>query len=81
MEKMSEEQLDHCKKFLDYMDVDYSGDSIMLTSGGNGIIMNSKSQWYESFGGHSINGVAREVAEELGKKTTWEDEGYCDSEY
>ena len=69
---MHEEQyIEECKKFLDYFDVDYSGDTILLTDGGNSCIMNPKSQWDELFGGHSINGVAQYVAEKMNKKTEW----------
>jgi hypothetical protein len=75
MEKMTKEELDYCKKFLDYMDVDYSGDVITLTSGGNGIIMNPKTKW-QKFLGHSINSVAEAVAKKLGKKIEWEEESY-----
>ena len=65
-----------CKKFLDYFNVDYSGDTILLNSGDNSCIMNTKSEWYEDFGGHSISGVAEYVAKKLGKKIKWEDERY-----
>jgi len=69
---MNEEQyIEECKKFLEYFDVDYSGDTILLTDGGNSCIMNPNSQWSELFGGHSINGVAQYVAEKLNKKTEW----------
>jgi hypothetical protein len=72
--KISEEEfLEECKKFLEYFDVDYSGDTIILTDGGNSCIMNPNSQWAELFGGHSINGVAQYVAEKLGKQTKWID--------
>ena len=66
-----EEYLEECKRFLDYFSVDYTGDTVILTDGGNSCIMNMKSQWAENFGGHSINGVARYVAEKLGKKVKY----------
>ena len=67
---MTDEELIRCKEFLDYFDVDYYGDVIYLTDGGNSCIMNTKTQWQE-FLGCSINGVAKAVAEKLGKKTMW----------
>ena len=69
--KDEKEYLEKCKELLDYFDVDYSGDEIILTDGGNSCIMNSKREFYELFGGHSINGVARYVAEKLDKKVKW----------
>lgn len=73
MEKISkEEYLIKCKELLDYFSVDYSKDVIYQTSGGNSCIMNSKSQYYALFGGHSINAVAEYVAKETGKKIMWE---------
>ena len=76
MDEKEKEFFEKSKKFLDYFGVDYSGDTIMLNSGDNSIIMNSKSQWYEDFGGHSISGVAEYVAKKMGKKVDWEDERY-----
>jgi len=67
------EYLEECKRFLDYFSVEYTGDTVILTDGGNSCIMNPKSQWSELFGGHSINGVARYVAEKLGKKVKYID--------
>lgn len=61
-----------CKELLDYLHVDYSGDIVKLTDGGNSCIMNPNSEFYELFGGHSINSVARYVAEKLNKKIEWE---------
>ena len=75
MRGMTDKELEHCKKFLDYMEVDYSGDVILLNSGGNGIVMNTSPEWQE-FLGYSINGVAEVVAKKLGKKIEWEDESY-----
>jgi hypothetical protein len=67
--KISEEDfLVKCKELLNYFHVDYSSDVIELTDGGNSCIMNPTSQFYELFGGHSINSVARYVAEKTGKK-------------
>lgn len=77
---MTNEELVRCKEFLDYMDVDYSGDTILLNSGGNSVIMNPKTQWQE-FLGVSINGVAQAVAKKLGKEIKWENESYSDSEF
>lgn len=63
---------EECKKFLDYFGVDYKGDTVVLTDGGNSCIMNPKSQFAELFGGKSINSVARYVGEKLGKKVIHE---------
>lgn len=68
-----EKYLKECLKFLDYFDVDYSGDTIKLTDGGNSVVCNPKSKFAKLFGGYSINSVAEFVAEELGKKTIWVD--------
>jgi len=80
MAKISEEEfLEKCYDFLDYFQVDYSKDTIELTDGGNSCIMNPKSQFYEYFGGSSINSVAKYVAKKLDKSTVWfydEDENY-----
>lgn len=67
---MTDEELIRCKEFLEYFDVDYSGDIIYLTDGGNSCIMNLNTQWKEFLGG-SINSVAQAVAKKLGKKTEW----------
>lgn len=66
-----EDFLIKCKELLDHFDVDYSKDVVELTDGGNSCIMNPQSQYYELFGGHSINEVARYVAEKTGKKVTY----------
>jgi hypothetical protein len=68
-----EEYLQKCLELLDYFGVDYSGDTIVLTDGGNSCILNPKSQFIELFGGHSINAVAMYVAEKLNKKTTYKE--------
>ena len=67
---MTDTELIRCKNFLDYFGVEYSGDVIYLTSGGNSCVMNPKTQWKE-FLGCSINSVAEAVAKKLGKKTEW----------
>lgn len=64
---MTEEQLNRCKEFLDHFNVDYSGDIIYLTDGGNSCIMNPNTPFKE-FLGYSINSVVEVVAKELGKK-------------
>jgi len=72
--KISEEEfLEKCLEFLDYFDVDYKGDYVEVTDGGNSCIMNPNSQFAELFGGHSINSVAKYVAEKLNKKTKFVD--------
>jgi len=72
MEKISEEEFfKKCIELLDYFNVDYKGDYIELTDGGNSCIMNPKSQFAELFGGCSINSVAEYVAKKLDKKTKW----------
>jgi hypothetical protein len=71
-----EEFLQECLKLLDHFDKDYSRDTITLNSGDNSIIMNSKSPFFELFGGYSIWGVCEFVAKELNKKIEWEDESY-----
>lgn len=70
---MKPEQLERCKQFLDYFGVDYSKDIIILTDGGNSIIMNPNTEW-KDFLGYSINSVAMAVANELNKKYKWENE-------
>jgi hypothetical protein len=64
---MTEKELNRCKDFLD--------DRIKLTSGGNSCIANPNTEW-KGFLGSSINGVARAVAEELGKEVYWDEEDY-----
>lgn len=68
---MTDKELIRAKEFLDYFSVDYKGDTIYLTDGGNSCIMNMKTQWQE-FIGASVNGVAEAVAKKLDKKTKWE---------
>jgi hypothetical protein len=70
---MTDIELIRCKDFLDYFQVDYSGDVIYLTSGGNSCIMNPKTQW-KDFLGCSINSVAQAVAKKLGKNTIWKND-------
>ena len=65
---MTDKELIRAKEFLDYFSVDYKGDTIYLTDGGNSCIMNMKTQWQE-FLGASINGVAIAVAKKLNKPT------------
>ena len=65
-----EEYLVECKKLLDYFGVDYSEERVLLTDGGNSVIMNPNTEFKE-FLGYSINSVARFVAEELGKESVW----------
>lgn len=70
--KITEEEfLDKCYEFLDYFEVDYNGDVIELTDGGNSCIMNPNSQFAEYFAGNSINSVAQYVAKKLGKKAVY----------
>ena len=80
MREMTDEELEYGKKFLDYMNVDYSKDTILLNSGGNSIVMNPNTKRQEYLG-CSINGVAEAVARKLDKKIEWEDESYSDSEF
>ena len=67
---MTDEQLERCKKFLDYFGVDYSADIIYLTDGGNSCILNPNTEW-KDFLGYSINSIAQAVAEKLNKKIQW----------
>ena len=79
MEKISKEAfLEECKKLLDYFGVDYSAEILKMTDGGNSCIMNKTSQFYELFGGLSINSVIKYVAEQLGKKCYYQSEKYGD---
>ena len=71
--KRKEKYLKECLRLLDFLGVDYNKKVIKLTDGGNSCIMNSKSEFYELFGGYSINSVAEFVAKELGKETEWND--------
>ena len=73
MEKIPEEEfLNKCLKLLDYLKIDYNKDIIYMTDGGNSCIMNPNSEFYELFGGHSINSVVQYVAKKLNKKAEWE---------
>lgn len=69
-----EEFLNKCLDFLDYFEVDYSGDVIELTNGGTSCIMNPNSQFYEYFAGFSVNSVAQYVAKKLDKQTIYNTE-------
>ena len=68
---MSDKELKRAKEFLDYFSVDYKGDTVYLTDGGNSCVMNMNTQWQE-FLGASVNGVAEAVAKKLNKPTKWE---------
>ena len=67
---MTDEELVRCKAFLDYFRVEYDGDVIYTTDGGNSCIMNTKTEWKE-FLGCSINSVAEAVAKKLNKKVKY----------
>ena len=67
---MTDIELKRCKEFLDYFDVEYSGDILYLTDGGNSCIMNPNTQW-KDFLGYSINSITIAVAKELNKKVMW----------
>ena len=81
MIEMTDKELKDCKDFLDNFGVDYTGDYIELTSGGNSCIMNPNTKWKE-FLGCSVNSVSEAVAKKLEKKTKWiyddYDDGYDD---
>ena len=68
--KITDKELARAIVFLDYFGVDYKGDTVYLTDGGNSCIVNMETQWKE-FLGASINEVARVVANELGKEVKW----------
>ena len=70
MNKITEEEfLQKCLEFLDYFEVDYSGDTIQLSFDGvTSCIMNPDSQFYELFHGHSIYSVVEYVSKKLNKK-------------
>ena len=72
---MTEKELQRMKDFLTYFQVNWEGDIIYLTSGGNSCIMNPETEWQE-FLGCSVNSVADAVAMELGKTTKWMKEDY-----
>jgi hypothetical protein len=72
MKKIPEEEFYvKCLELLDCFGVDYKGDFIKLTNGGTSCIMNPKSQFYELFGGFSINAVAQYVAKKMGKEAIY----------
>ena len=71
---MKKETLNKCKDFLDYFNVKWDGDKIKLTSGGNGVLLNPNIEEWKEFLGYSVNGIARLVAEELGKEVYWDEE-------
>ena len=75
MSKMDKEELKRCKELLDFFSVDYKGERIKLTSGGNSCIANPDTEWKE-FLGCSINSIAEAVAKELGKEVYWDEEDY-----
>ena len=68
---MTDDELVRCKEFLDYFNVDYNGETIILTDGGNSCIMNPNTKWND-FLGVSINGVASAVALKLNKKMRYQ---------
>lgn len=68
-----EDYLEECFVFLEFFNVDYSGDIIYLTNGGNSCLANPTSQFYKTFAGASINQIAEFVAKKLNKKTEWID--------
>lgn len=68
-----EEYLQKCLNLLDYFGKDYSKDTIEIHSGDLSCIANPKSQFYQTFGGHSIRSVATYVATKLDKKIVWTD--------
>ena len=72
---MTEKELQRMKDFLTYFQVNWEGDIIYLTSGGNSCIMNPETEWHE-FLGYSVNSVAEAVANELGKPAKWMKEDY-----
>ena len=80
MKVTEEEFYKQCLKLLNKFNVDYTKDVIELTDGGNSCIMNPKSDFYELFGGYSINAVADYVAKKMGKKTKWISDDYEDNE-
>ena len=67
---MTTKELARCKEVLDYFDVDYASEEVILTDGGSSCLMNPKTPFSE-FLGCSINGIAEAVAREMGKKTRW----------
>jgi len=71
--EMTNEELVECKELLDYFQVDYIGDTIELTSGGNSCIMNPNTQ-FQKFLGCSINSIAEAVAKKLGKKAVYKND-------
>lgn len=66
MEK--EEYVQECKKILEYFHKDLSKDEITCHDGDYGCIMNPNSEFYETFGGYSIYGIACFYAKETGKR-------------
>jgi len=73
MKLSKEEYLEKCKECLDYFNINYTRNTMYLTSGGNSCICNPNSQFIELFGGHSLNSITEYVAKELGKKVEWID--------
>ena len=61
------------EKFLKFFSVQYDENEIILTDGGNSVIMNRKFK-YKEFIGHSVNEVAEAYAGAVGLKTKWYDE-------
>lgn len=69
MNKLTEDEfLIKCLELLDYFQIDYKGKIMFITDGGNSIILNPNSQFYEVFGGYSINSIVEFVAKKLNKK-------------
>jgi len=68
MTEKDKEWLKRAEAFLDEMGVEYEGEVIVLTDGGNSVVCNMETEWQE-FLGCSVNEVARAVAKRLRKPT------------
>lgn len=73
--KMNTEELSRFKQCLEYFGVDTEREKILLTSGGNSVILNKNSE-YSDFLGCSINSIAEAYADQVGKEKEWEKEYY-----
>ena len=75
MTQDEKDYISECKECLAFFSIDYNKDPIMLTSGGNSVIMRDGDGAYSKrMLGHSLNSIVMYVAEITGKKTKWADE-------
>lgn len=70
-----EQFIKQAKECLDFFEVDYSGEFVYLSNGGNSCICNPKTR-FPHFAGQSINAIAIGLARAIGKPTKYIPEDY-----